>query len=170
MTWQYTADFVPNPDALFATVRDEVPWTQQMASRQTASMGRPYNYSGASYPVAPWHPAVADLARAVKAAVGFTPTNCLLNSYPTGQHSLGWHADDITILAPNTGIAIVSVGVERALGLRHGGPDEFTYQELPLAPGSLLYMSQAMQADWRHRLKRTPGAGHRISLSFRHII
>ncbi|MCA9547625.1 MAG: alpha-ketoglutarate-dependent dioxygenase AlkB, partial [Myxococcales bacterium] len=129
----YTPDFVADPAALFATMRDEVAWTQQMKSRRTASMGVPYNYTSASYPVAPWHPAVQALRERVARAVGFMPTNCLLNDYPTGEHRLGWHADDVSILAPGTGIAIVSLGAERALGLRTRGDEGFVYQQIPLA-------------------------------------
>lgn len=168
--WEFVSGFVADPDALLEVVRREVAWTQQMASRQTASMGLPYIYSGATYPIAEWHPAVAALGERVANRVGFSPTNCLLNMYPTGRHALGWHADDVEILAPNTGIAIVSLGAVRPLGLRHAGPNGFEYQEILLENGSLLHMSAAMQSRWKHRLPRVTEAGLRISLSFRHIV
>jgi len=170
--WTYTEGFLAEPDALFAQMRDEVAWTQQMRSRQTASMGIPYNYAGASYPEAPWHPAVAALRDAVAQVVGFQPTNCLLNRYPTGDHTIGWHTDDVDILAPGTGIAIVSLGARRTLRLRGGTGaqgDPFTYELVPLEPGSLLVMSQALQASHKHAIKREPGAGERISLTLRHL-
>jgi alkylated DNA repair dioxygenase AlkB len=167
-----TPGFVPDPDALFAVVRDEVPWTEQMRSRSTASMGIPYNYAGASYPEAPWHPAVAALRDRVAAALGFVVTNCLLNRYPTGEHTIGWHTDDTSILAPGTPIAIVSLGAERTLQLRSGSgadDDPFHYDHVRLAVGSLFVMSQQLQHTHKHGIKREPGAAERISLTFRHL-
>jgi alkylated DNA repair dioxygenase AlkB len=134
--WSYTEGFVPDPASLFAVVRDEVPWTSQMRSRQTASMG--------------------------------IPTNCLMNRYPTGDHIIGWHVDDVDILAPGTGIAIVSLGAPRTLRLRSGG-DPFVYELVRLEPGSLFVMDQALQHTHKHAIKREPGAGERISLTFRHL-
>ena len=166
---RYLPDFVADPEGLYATVLAELPWTSQMASRNTASLGVPYNYAGAHYPENPWHPAVWAVAEQVRDACGFTPTNCLANHYPTGKHSLGWHADDIDILAPGTPIAILSLGVARVMKLRTELDGAFVYVDQLLEPGSLLVMSQAMQADWKHALKRAPTEESRISLSFRHI-
>ena len=168
--WTLLTGVVSRPDALLERLLTEVAWTEQMRSRRTASMGLPYNYSGAEYPPAPWHPAVAELRDRVGALAGFTPTNCLLNLYPTGRHSLGWHSDDTDILAPGTPIAIVSLGAERPLGLRRDAEDGFEYRSQPLPAGSLLLMSAAMQATWRHRLPRHETLEPRVSLTFRHIV
>lgn len=169
----YTPGVVADPAALFAHVRDAVPWTEQMASRKTASMGRPYNYKGASYPVTPWVPAIAELRDALTPRLGFEATNCLLNYYPTGRHSLGWHQDDVSILQPGTGIGIISLGVARPLRLRRpnaAAPNGFEYRAVLLEPGSLLFMSAAMQAVWQHALRRADTAEPRISLTFRRIV
>jgi alkylated DNA repair dioxygenase AlkB len=167
--WALIEGFVADPDAAFVTLRDEVEWTRQMHSRETASMGIPYNYAGASYPEAPWHPAARALADQVGAAAGFTATNALLNRYPTGEHSLGWHSDDVTILAPGTPIAILSFGATRTLHLRRGAAAPFALTLVPMPPGSLFVMTAAIQADHRHCLRREPGAGERISLTLRHL-
>lgn len=168
--WRYIPDVVDDPGRCWAILHDEVAWTDQMRARRTASMGRPYNYAGATYPEAPWHPVVADLARQLEPLVEFRPTNCLLNLYPSGDHRIGWHADDVSILAPGTGIAIVSLGAVRTLQLRAGEPPAFSYVSLPLAAGSLLWMSQGLQATHKHGIKREVGAGPRLSLTFRRII
>lgn len=172
--WTYHAGFVSEPDALYAELAESVAWTSAMKSRGTASMGVPYNYAGMVYPVAPWHPAVDALRPAVAEVAGFTASNCLLNHYPTGAHGMGWHRDDVDILAPGTGIAIVSLGAERPLRLRFQAEDGFAYVQVMLAPGSLLLMSAAMQAEWQHALPRVPdvveGEVGRISLSFREIV
>ena len=167
--YRYLPEFLSDPDVVLARVRDSVAWTSQMKSRQTASMGIPYNYAGASYPENAWHPAVARVKRLVEQMFGFTVTNCLLNRYPTGQHGLGWHADDVTILGPGTPIVIVSLGATRELQLRSGDAPDFDYTRLPLAAGSALVMDQAMQLTHKHCIKREQGAAERISLTFRHL-
>jgi len=169
--WSLREGFVADPDALLRAVLADVPWTAQMHSRRTASMGIPYNYAGASYPEAPWHPTVRRVADAVAALLSFDVTNALLNHYPTGDHTIGWHTDDVSILAPRTPIAIVSLGAVRTLQLR-AGPDAsgaFDYTRVPLPPGSLFVMSQALQATHKHGIKRERGAGERVSLTFRHL-
>ena len=165
-----TPEFLPDHWALFERLRDDVNWTDHMRSRHTASMGVPYNYSGASYPVSAWHPEVEALAERLTPVVGFRATNCLLNYYPTGRNSVGWHSDDTTILAPGTGIAILSLGTTRELELRANTDAGFHYEALPLEGGSLCLMSAQMQSDWRHSLRRADATGPRISLSFRHIV
>ena len=167
--WSYTPDFVSRPAALFECLRAQVRWTGQMRARDTASMGIPYNYAGASYPEADWHPAVWAVAEQVGAHLGFTPTNCLLNHYPSGEHSIGWHADDTSILAPGTPIAIVSLGGPRTLQLRSGQAPAFQYERVLLEPGSLFVMDQPMQSQHKHAIKREPGAEPRISLTLRHL-
>ncbi len=162
------ANVVEHHEALLWTLREQVTWTTHMKARRTASMGVPYNYGGASYPVASWHPAVEALARSLPLA--FEATNCLLNLYPTGLHSMGFHADDVSILAPGTDIAILSLGATRPLRLRTRIEGRFHYEELDLPGGSVLYMSQGMQADWRHAIKRVADCGPRMSLSFRRIV
>ena len=104
--WTYIEGFVAAPGPLFDRLREQLAWTSQMASRQTASMGIPYNYAG---------------------------------------------------------------GGERTIQIRKGDGLQFEYTRLALAAGSLLFMTAAMQAKYKHALKRQAGAGERISLSFRHL-
>lgn len=165
----YTPGFVDRPDLLLTTVLESVAWTTQMHSRRTASMGIPYNYAGASYPEAEWHPEVRQCADDVGEALGFSPTNCLLNHYPTGDHTIGWHADDVSILRVGTPIAIVSLGATRVLQLRSGAPGAFEYIRVPLESGSLLTMTARLQQTHKHCIKREVGALERVSLTFRHL-
>lgn len=166
----YEDAFVDEPDALFALLLEEVAWTEQMRARRTASQGIPYNYAGASYPEAPWTSSLAALRDRVGERLGFSPTNCLLNHYPSGLHSIGWHADDVSILAPDTPIAIVSLGGPRTLQLRSGTAPDFAYLPISLASGSLFVMGTSVQATHKHAIKREPGAQSRISLTFRHLV
>ncbi|MFK7927800.1 MAG: alpha-ketoglutarate-dependent dioxygenase AlkB, partial [Myxococcota bacterium] len=84
--------------------------------------------------------------------------------------SIGWHHDDTDILAPDTGVSIVSLGVERVLKLRAAVGDGFHYAEISLPPGSMLFMPSAMQGEWLHSMRRTDTMEPRISLSFRQIV
>jgi alkylated DNA repair dioxygenase AlkB len=169
MGWRLVEGFIDEPEAVFVALREQIAWTSQMRSRDTASMGIPYNYAGASYPEAPWHPLVWRMAAQVGAFAGFTPTNGLLNRYPTGEHTIGWHRDDVDILAPGTPIAILSFGATRVMRLRRGLEAPFDTTRVPLPPGSLLLMSAAMQADHKHSLGREPGVGERISVTIRQL-
>lgn len=166
--WGYEPDVVPEHLDVLGVLR-ELEWTSQMKSRDTASMGIPYNYAGASYPEVPFHPVVARLAELVEARLGFRATNALLNRYPTGEHTIGWHVDDVDILAPGTGIAILSFGGPRTMLLRSGAAPDFDYIRLPLASGSLLWMTAELQATHKHAMKREPGAAERISVTLRHL-
>ena len=167
--WGYEPGFVHDPDSVFVALRDELVWTSQMRSRDTASMGIPYNYAGASYPEAPFHPVVSELAAQVKERLGFASTNALLNRYPTGEHTIGWHVDDVDILAPGTGIAILSFGGTRTMLLRSGSDPDFQYVRLPLAVGSLFWMTADLQATHKHAMKREVGAAERISVTLRRL-
>lgn len=165
----YQENFWPDHANLYEAVLKDVSWRTAMHSRHTASMGVPYNYAGATYPEIDFHPGVAAVARKVSETVGFKVTNCILNCYMTGENTVNWHADDVTILEPGTPIAIVSLGCQRALSLRTSFNGKFHYVDQQLAPGSLLTMSSAMQADWKHAIRRDTSTSPRISLTFRHI-
>lgn len=166
----YRPGVVSEPHRLFEQMLAEIPWTEQMRARRTASMGRPYNYAGATYPDSPWHPVVKAVGESLIPAIGFEPTNCLMNLYPTGEHTIGWHNDDVTILAPGTGIAILSLGDTRTMVLRSQRGQGFEYERLALASGSLFWMSQALQSTHKHSIRREPGVGPRVSLTYRRIV
>lgn len=104
----------------------------------------------------------------VAPALGFAPNNCLLNYYEDGQSSMGFHSDSSEELVEGTGVAIVSLGSERAIVFRSEADRsrEFSYV---LPGGSLLYMSQAIQTQWLHAIPKVEHAGPRISMTFRAI-
>ena len=79
---------------------------------------------------------------------------------------MGFHADSVAELEPQTGVAIVSLGAVRALTFRQTRAREVQWSQ-PLSHGSLLYMPAEIQADWQHGVLPQPGAGPRVSLTFR---
>ena len=160
--------FVPDHEVLCRFLIDEVPWDTRMQARLTASYGLPYDYAGMSYEAQPMLAPLHELCGRIAARLGFEPNNCLLNYYMDGRSKMGFHADDITVLEGDTGVAIVSLGGVRPLRFRRQG-DPTVRHELRQEPGSLLYMPQEVHRGWVHAIPRVPQAEPRISLTFRRL-
>lgn len=105
----------------------------------------------------------------IQSELGFMPNNCLLNYYPDGQSSMGFHSDATEELAGGTGVAIVSLGAERQVVFRNK-QDRSNEVSYGLPGGSLLYMPKELQFEWLHAIPKAPGAGPRISLTFRLLV
>lgn len=160
--------FVPNPQFLFDGLMASVQWESNMRARKTASFGAPYNYAQMTYPATAMPAELDALCARIEIRLGFRPNNCLLNHYPDGNASIGFHSDETEQLEAGTGVAIVSLGWPRSIAYRHKQQRdiEFTY---PLESGSLLYMSDAVQEIWLHAIPKQAEAGERISLTFRRL-
>jgi alkylated DNA repair dioxygenase AlkB len=161
------AGFVPDGDAMFDLLSGTTAWDTRMRARRTASFGVPYNYSGISYPVADVPEPVAALMDRLAGRLGWRPNNCLANFYPDGNSTMGFHSDSTDELEPGTGVAVVSLGAERAITFR--STDKSLTVEYPLPSGSLLYMTAEVQLGWKHAIRPQPGVGGRISLTFRRL-
>ncbi len=107
--------FIAEPGKLFDHLVSSVIWDERMRARKTASFGVSYDYSQISYPAAPMPAELDAICGAIEDELGFRPNNCLLNYYPDGESSMGFHSDSSEELAPGTGVAIVSLGAERAM-------------------------------------------------------
>ncbi|VTS07514.1 alpha-ketoglutarate-dependent dioxygenase AlkB [Tuwongella immobilis] len=165
----FRPDFWIECDALFSQLVAEVAWDDRIRARRVASFGVPYNYSGTVWPAAPIPTILMPMLAALTDVVGYAPNNCLANYYPTGDSTMGYHADSVSELEPGTGISIVSLGATRAITFRRERSRSEVY-ELPLSSGSLLHMTAQMQSAWRHAVLRAEGvSAGRISLTFRRI-
>jgi alkylated DNA repair dioxygenase AlkB len=162
-------NFVDAPDALFAWLKSNVHWDESMRARKTASFGVPYNYSQMTYDVLPMPRELDTLCGKVKSELGFRPNNCLLNYYPDGDSSMGFHSDSSEELAPGTGVAIVSVGCVRSIVYRSKTHRSVEYP-FALPNGSLLFMSEEVQNDWLHAIPKSDVVGERISITLRTIV
>jgi len=160
--------FIPHSDDLFHRLAASIAWDDRMKARKTATVGRAYNYSGMTYPDTPMPEDLQTIITKLRDRLPFAPNNCLLNLYETGDSSMGFHADSTVGLAPGTGVAIISLGSERAITFRHQKHRSLWFH-YPLPPGSLLYMSDDIQLHWHHAIRPQPDAGPRISLTFRQI-
>ncbi|MCD9568922.1 alpha-ketoglutarate-dependent dioxygenase AlkB family protein [Pseudomonas protegens] len=160
-------DFIADPHRLFNHLKDSVLWDERMRARKTASFGAPYDYSQITYPAVPMPEALEQLCGLIEQLLGFRPNNCLLNCYPDGQSSMGFHSDANEQLVTGTGVVIVSLGHARAMVFRH--KESGATFDYSLASGSLLHMSDELQKHWLHAIPKAPDAGERISLSFRQL-
>lgn len=165
----FISDFLNDPARLYTELESEVVWDERMKARKTASFGVPYNYSQITYEFTPFPESLRPLLRQVEMAVGFRPNNCLLNFYPDGQSSMGFHSDTATGRTENTGVAIVSLGAEREM-LFKAKDDDSDLSRRMLNAGSLIYLDDKTQKSWLHAIPKTDNAGGRISLSFRSIM
>ena len=140
-----------------------------MKARKTASFGVSYDYSGMTYPQTVMHPALEPICKAIENELGFLPNNCLINYYPDGNASMGYHSDSSEELKEGTGVAIVSLGSARHIFYRSKQNKELKH-EYSLKSGSLLYMSKDIQGNWMHAIPKERDVGERISLTFRLIL
>lgn len=164
----FVPDFVVTGDALYDHLTTHIQWDERMHSRKTASFGEPYNYSQISYPSAPFPARLAGILPFLEKELGFLPNNCLVNYYPDGEASMGFHFDALEPLEVGTGVAIVSLGDERPLSFRHR-EDKSVETSLLLTSGSLLYMPPQVQNEWLHGVLKQQNAKGRLSLTFRRL-
>jgi alkylated DNA repair dioxygenase AlkB len=161
--------FLTDSQWLFDQLVTEVAWDDRIRARRVASFGVPYNYSGTVWPDAPLPDTILPVSAAIARVVGYEPNNCLLNYYPDGGSTMGYHSDSVSELEPGTGISIVSLGATRTLSFRRES-DRSEVHALALEGGSLLHMTAAMQPLWKHAVLRTEGVEEgRISLTFRRV-
>lgn len=162
-------DFAAAPEELFVLLRDETVWDERMRARKTASFGVAYNYSGISYPDVPMPAYLSELAQRVAAAVGHPVNNCLVNFYPDGRSTMGFHSDATDDLHPESTVAVISLGERRTLTFRLKAQRRHLV-EYELLPAALLVMAPSVQRDWQHALLAAEGVGPRISLTFRQVV
>jgi alkylated DNA repair dioxygenase AlkB len=164
---RYIANALTDADAALAFVTRDVQWDETMRARKTASFGRPYNYSGQSYPAREMPSVIAAIGARATTLAGHAFDNCLCNLYETGRNTMGFHVDSYEGLVPSSWISIASLGATRTLVFRSS--DRARVVDVPLEHGSILLMNAVTQRDWQHAVKREPGAGSRVSLTFRQM-
>jgi len=161
-------EFFPDGNSLFTSLLNEIVWDERMRSRKAASFGLPYNYSGVTWPSAPFPAELMPVLDRVSVRLGYQPNNCLAHYYSDGRSNMGYHADATDGLVDGTGIAVVSLGDERAISFRKER-EKSVVETFPLRSGSLLYMCPEMQLTWKHAILATAGVGGRVSLTFRRM-
>ena len=148
---QYVSSFVPKSDSLYQLLVESVTWDESMRARKTASFGVPYNYSHVQYPESEMPAELTRIGERIRWHFDMLPNTCLVNYYPTGESSMGFHSDATEELKAGTGIAIISLGAVRTLSFQ-SKEDKSVVVDFSLEPGSLLFMPLAVQEDWKHGL------------------
>ena len=173
---------VAEADSLFNDLIGNAAWHQPEISifgrkvkspRLSAWYGDPgavYRYSGTVNQPLPWLHSLLALKDLLEDYTGSTFNSVLLNLYRDGNDAMGWHADDEPELGPFPTIASVSLGGTRRFLMKHRKDPELSSIRLDLSHGSLLVMSGATQANWKHSVSRTRTLVEpRINLTFRYI-
>jgi alkylated DNA repair dioxygenase AlkB len=165
-------------DALFAHLKQVVPWRQEKTSwgnafpRLTmyyADPGVTYSYSGVTHEVAGWTPQLEHVRRRIEEVARTTFNSLLLNYYRDGSDSMGYHADDEPELGANPIVPSVSLGACRRFVLKHNRTKEKLIWDL--GHGSLMIMGGTLQHFWKHALPKVKeNVGERINLTFRTIL
>jgi alkylated DNA repair dioxygenase AlkB len=163
-------------DALFAALRELVPWEERaivvfgkevVQPRLVSWYGDlPYRYSGQTLDPRPLPPVVAALNERVAALCGVPFNHIVLNLYRNGKDHVAMHCDAEPELGREPVIASLSLGARRKFIMR---PKRRKFwKSMSLDHGSLLVMGGTCQHKWRHGVPKQPGSvGERINVTFR---
>ncbi|KAF2332395.1 alpha-ketoglutarate-dependent dioxygenase AlkB [Flavobacterium ginsenosidimutans] len=164
-------NLLSNHEILFQKIKNDSDWNTEIKARKTVSYGVPYNYSNISYPFIEFPDYISETASLVEERLSFSINNCLINYYENGESKMGFHSDQVDILADNTGVAIVSLGNKRIIRFK-SKLDPYSILDISLYPNSLFYMTQSVQEFWLHSILPETGnnAAERISITFRKLI
>jgi len=114
----------------------------------------------------PW---LTEIEEALADKYGRRFNSCLLNLYPTGWHSVGWHFD--ACMLRDEVVAGVSFGGTRRFRLRPiDGDCGYSSVGFDVGAGDLFSMGGETQHRWQHSVpKTTRDVASRLSLTFRTI-
>lgn len=140
---------------------------------------RAYHYSGRALPPKAWSADLQQLRDQLTReldALGIAPlsglNHALLNYYPDGDASMGWHRDNERELGERPVICSISLGTARRFVMRPRARDRRAEQlEWSLGQGDLLVMYGDSQLDWEHALVKTKtSVGPRLNITFRSVV
>lgn len=127
-----------------------------------------YRYSNMQQKPLAWTSILRDIKHRIEACSTKQYNSTLLNYYRDGQDTMGWHADDESVLGEQPVIASLSIGAARDIHFKPKNGGELIKLSLP--SGSLLIMEGKTQAHWLHHIpKRARCKVPRINLTFRMI-
>ena len=133
-----------------------------------ADKGVNYSYSNTLHEPEPWPTFLKKIKNHLNESLKADFNGVLINSYSSGQDSMGWHSDDEKELGSEPLIASLSFGATRRFLLKNKKTAQTT--KLLLEHGSLLLMRGKSQEDYKHSLpKMLRVTKRRINLTFRKI-
>jgi len=158
-------------DALFGRLLEAVPWRAERRHMYDRVVDVPrllcFYAEGKPLPDPALAAARDALSRHYRPELGEPLRTAGLCLYRDGRDSVAWHGDTTgRSSTEDTVVAIVSLGVPRALLLRPRGGGGAVRHDL--GHGDLLVMGGSCQRTWEHAVpKTTRAAGARISVQFR---
>ena len=137
--------------------------------RWEQTYGHDYKYAGHNHLALP----VADqylklVLEWVRTDSGLSYQGLLINWYEDGNHYIGWHADNESIIVPNSPIYSFSFGQERIFAIKSKSGQY--NKEILMRNGSLIIMGGEMQKYYKHsvpKISKNQCPGKRINLTFR---
>lgn len=162
--------WLPDPDAVFETMINDVPWREERRQMYDRVVDVPrllHTYlQGDPLPHQRLAEARGRLTAHYLPELGepFVTAGCCY--YRDGNDSVAWHGDRIGRGRSNdTMVAIVSVGDPRRLALRPQGGGKG--MSIEMGHGDLVVMGGSCQRTWEHAIPKVSSAGPRISIQFR---
>ena len=132
--------------------------------------GLNYRYSGIDNIAGAFPTVVSRLCQRVEEELGVKFNFCLLNKYPNGKSTIGWHRDNESDLAPGSVIASCSFGTERFFDFRRYS-DHKDKLRVILPHGSVLMMGDGVQVHYEHQIPQQSSVLEtRINVTFRNVL
>jgi alkylated DNA repair dioxygenase AlkB len=137
--------------------------------------GAVYRYSGQVWTPRPLPEALRHLGARLGEIVGAELNCALATSYPTGEATVGYHADNEAVFGRNPEIASVSLGATRVFQVVHRsrakGKTPAPDLSIELGDGGLVIMRGTFQHEHLHALRAASArVGARVNLSYRRYI
>jgi alkylated DNA repair dioxygenase AlkB len=174
----------PSEAAALRTECERLPWEHQRirgVPTRRANVwladdpGAVYKYSGQVWTPRPLPAALRELGGRLGKVAGEEFNCALATSYPTGEATVGYHADNEPVFGTNPVVASVSLGATRVFGVVHRsrakGENPAPDLTLELDDGALVIMRGTFQHEYLHALRPASArVGSRVNLSYRRYI
>jgi alkylated DNA repair dioxygenase AlkB len=140
--------------------------------RKTYSMADstvgPYPYAGKLEIPEPFSENVHLIRTRLEADLGVRFNFALLNYYPDGDSSMGWHSDSENSIVVGSTIASLSLGATRRFDVRKRDATSGCAYKVDLGHGTLLLMEGKTQQFYKHQVPKQKAIKlPRINLTFR---
>ena len=162
-------NFIDNPSSLKRSLLSNVSWDDQNMKRKVANFGVACSNSQSNFSSKPFIKELKEINILIERSLGFKPNNCFINYYEDGKSTMPFHSDRTDILIEDTGVGILSLGETRTIRFREKENHE-KYFDYQLTSGSIIYISNSVQAQWEHSVIVNKTDALRISLSFRKLV
>jgi alkylated DNA repair dioxygenase AlkB len=193
----YYPQFLGDPGPLFLEA-EKLSFSEELVTmyakvnvirRRTVDYGLGYTYNATAKPSIDWEPLPLALKQKLEEHCGVDFPQCACNEFVDHEAYIGPHHDKSTIVNDEKReplyIASISLGAMRRMvmtppgAILKGVPITVNglsrvpgSRVIELAPGSLVFFSNAVNHTWKHSIpkdRKSEVSGKRISLTYRHF-